>query len=513
MNRPSPADRGTTVTHLLTRRAAAVTATLALSAAALSGCASGTADSGTPGALTVAGPYRITGLDPQGTLAADNGTLLAAKQIYSSLVVRAGTSFTPALATSWHATAGGRVWTFRLRGSLTFSDGKPLTATDVKASVAREAGLGGPLAALWSGITVSAPAADTVVFTSKDPQGALLSKASTLSVLPAAEVGRAGFFGKPVGSGPFEVSAFTPGQSLTLVPNPKYWGAQPSLKKLTIKFISNISARITALKTGEIQATWALPDDQVAQLASHKGVVTRTVPSDAQYTMWFNSGRPAFRSAAVRQAMWKAVDYASIIKSLYPATGAAARAPLSSTIAGYAAQDPYPYDPAAARAGLKAAGFDFGRSYQLAYSGDEFTQFAQAVASDYAKIGVKVVPTEKEKAVYLSDLLGMKWDINLQSLSDATGDADYVLGRLYTCAAHRTGYCDHALDATLTRAAATADPAARAALYGRAERTIWSRAVGMFPMDVRITYSWTSGVTGLTPSSDYQPSFAGVKVS
>jgi peptide/nickel transport system substrate-binding protein len=513
MNPPPPADRGTTVFHLLSRRAAAAAAVLALTAAGLSGCASGTAHSGTPDVMTVAGPYRITGLDPQGTLAADNGTELAAKQIFGSLVVRDGTSFTPGLAASWHSGDGGRVWTFRLRDGLRFSDGSALTSGDVKASVARVVKLGGPLAALWAGVAVTAPSAGTVVFTAKQPQGALLSKASTLSVLPAAEVGRAGFFGKPVGSGPFEVSSFSPGQSLTLVPNPEYWGAKPSLKKLTIEFISNISARITALKTGEVQATWALPDDQVAQLAGQKGITTQAVASDAQYTMWFNSGRPAFRSAAVRQAMWKAVDYASIIKSLYPATGSPAKAPLSSTIAGYAAQDPYPYDPAAAKAALRKAGFDFGKSYQLAYSGDEFTQFAQAVASDFAKIGVKVVPTEKEKAVYLSDLLGMKWDINLQSLSDATGDADYVLGRLYTCAAARTGFCDHALDSVLAQAGATADPARRAALYGTAERTIWSQAVGMFPMDVRIAYSWTSRVSGFAPSSDYQPAFAGVKVS
>lgn len=497
----------------------AVAAVVALGTAAA--CSSGTADStgssggsggSGGGSLTVAGPYQITGLDPSGTLAADNGTQLAAKQIFSTLVIRDGTTYNPGLATTWKRADGDRSWTFQLRPNAAFSDGTPVTSADVKASVAREVKLNGPLAALWAGVTVGTPGKNTVTFTAKDPQGALLSKLGTLSVLPAAGADKSGFFNKPVGSGPYEVSSFTPGQKLVLVPNPHYYGTKPAVKKLTISYISNISARVTALKTGEIQGTWGLPDDQIAQLDGQDGLTTKTVASDAQYTLWFNSGRPAFQQAAVRRALWQAVDYASIIKALYPVTGTAAKAPLSSTIAGFAAQTPYGYDPKAAKSALTAAGFDFGKSYQLAYSGDEFTPFAQAVASDFGKIGVKVVPTEKEKATYLSDLLAMKWDINLQSLSDATGDADYVLGRLYTCKAARTGYCDKTLDQQLAQAAGAADPAARDSGYATAEKTIWDQAVGMYPMDVRISYVWRGNVSGFATSTNYQPSFAGVSV-
>ncbi|WP_433887581.1 ABC transporter substrate-binding protein [Streptomyces sp. CA-111067] len=500
------------------RRGIALAAALAAVTVGAAACSSGTSTSGSgsgggSGSLTVAGPYQITGLDPSGTLAADNGTQLAAKQIFSTLVIRDGTNYTPGLATSWKRTDGDRTWTFQLRPSATFSDGTPVTSDDVKQSVAREVKLAGPLAALWTGVTVSTPGKNTVAFTAKDPQGALLSKLGTLSVLPAASVGRSGFFNKPVGSGPFEVSSFTPGQKLTLVPNPRFYGTKPSVKKVTITYISNISARVTALKTGEIQGTWGLPDDQIAQLDGQDGLTTKTVPSDAQYTLWFNSGRPAFQQTAVRRALWQAVDYSAIIKSLYPVTGTAAKAPISTTITGFAAQAPYAYDPAAAKAALTSAGFDFGKSYQLAYSGDEFTPFAQAVASDFAKIGVKVVPTEKEKATYLSDLLAMKWDINLQSLSDATGDADYVLGRLYTCKAARTGYCKHTLDQQLAQAAATGDQTTRDQLYAQAQKTIWDQAVGMYPMDVRISYTWRDNVSGFATSTNYQPSFAGVKVS
>ncbi|WP_202125315.1 periplasmic substrate-binding domain-containing protein [Actinomadura physcomitrii] len=107
----------------------------------------------------------------------------------------------------------------------------------------------------------------------------------------------------------------------------------------------------------------------------------------------------------------------------------------------------------------------------------------------------------------------MKWDINLQSLGDATGDADYVLGRLYTCKAERTGYCNPKLDGLLADAAAKTDPKQRAGLYAQAEQIIWNDAVGMYPMDVRISYVWRGSVKGFTPSSNYQPDFSAVSVS
>lgn len=494
-------------------RSLAVVAICALTAAATACSSDSTSSRSGSKPLVVAGPYQITGLDPQGTLSADNGTQLAAKQIFDSLVKREDSNYVPDLALSWKPSTDGKIWTFQLRDGVKYSDGTALKASDVTASVARVVSLKGPLASLWAGITVTTPSDTQVVFTAATPQGAMLSKLSTLSILPAAELGNSDFFSKPIGSGPLEVDSFSPGQSLTLSPNPQYWGPKATVKKVTIRYIGTTAALVTALKTGEIQATWGLPDDQVATLAGQNDIVTKTVSSDAQYTMWFNASRPAFATAAVRKAIWQAVDFASIIKALYPTTGAPAQGPIASTILGFAKQSPYQYDAAAAKAALTAAHFDFGKTYQLAYSGPAFTQFAEAVASDLAKIGVKVAPTNKEKAVFLQDLLALKWDINLQSLGDATGDPDYILGRLYTCSAHRIGYCNHQLDDVLGQAAASADTDQRKTLYAQAEQIIWNDAVGMYPMDVQIAYNWRSNVHGLVPSSNYQPYLASVTVS
>jgi peptide/nickel transport system substrate-binding protein len=483
---------------------------------AVSGCATTTASEDTasdkPQELTVAGFYPIVTLDPHGPQA-DAGTSSAGTQIYSRLVRLKDGEYQPDLATRWTASPDATTWTFTLRDNVKFSDGSPLGPADVVASIQRITSLAGPQAASWKDITPTASGSNKVVLTATKPDASVLGKLTLLWITPAKRSDEPGFFNQPVGSGPFAVAAYKPSQTLELVPNKYYWGDKPKLSKLVMTTIPDISARVTALRTGEIQATWGIPDDQITQVRGESGITVKSVPSLAVYTMWMNSSRSALADARVRKAIWQAVDFTSIISSLYPETGKVADAPVPPGVPGYAKQPAVKHDPAAAKTALQNAGFDFNQTLELQYSGAEFRQFTQAVASDLAKIGVKVEPKEKEKAVFLQDLLGMNWDINLQSLAIDTGDLASNLGRLYTCAAKRTGYCDPQLDKLLTEAGSISDPDRRADLYGQAQKIIWREAVGMYPMFLNISYAWRDNVHGFETSPAYQPDFSKVTVS
>jgi peptide/nickel transport system substrate-binding protein len=491
-------------------RISVVTVALMLTAGACSGATAGGAD--TPDELTVAGFYPIVSLDPHGPQN-DAGTASAGTQIYSRLVRLQDGEYVPDLATKWEPSPDARTWTFTLRDGVKFSDGSPLGPADVVASVQRVTNLRGSQAATWAAITATESGPDKVTLTTATPDASVLGKLTLLWITPAKGSDDPGFFNKPVGSGPFKVESFSPSQSLVLAPNEHFWGARPKLNKLTIRSIPEVSARVAALRTGEIQATWGIPDDQIAQVEGEPGITVRSVPSLAVYTMWMNSGRPALGGADVRRALWQAVDFKAIISSLYPTTGKPADAPVPPGVPGYAKQPAVTYDPEAAKTALTEAGFDFNQTLELQFSGAEFRQFTQAIASDLAKIGVKVEPREKEKAVFLEDLLGMRWDINLQSLAIDTGDLASNLGRLYTCAAARTGYCDPELDRLLTEAGSISDPERRAELYGQAQQIIWREAIGMYPMFVNIPYAWRDNVHGFETSPAYQPDFTKVTVS
>ncbi|MDW5324426.1 ABC transporter substrate-binding protein [Plantactinospora sp. KLBMP9567] len=492
-----------------------VLAAAALALVGLVGCTttSGGSENGGDVAqeLAVAVQFPIENLDPHGASAMDNGTQIAAKAIFSPLVRIVGKSqFEGVLAESWQTNADASEWTFKLRDNVTFSDGSPVTGSDVVASFNRVVSLAGPMAVNFKDHQARVDGTDTVVITGKGPDPALLGKLVTFYVTPANQ-DKAGWE-KPIGSGPFVLQQFAPGQNLVLGANPKYWAGKPQLDRLELRSIQEIAARMTALKTGEVGLTWAMPDDQIPALRSDPDLAVEKLDGGAVVTMWMNSSAKGLTSPAVRRALWQAVDFETIIKSLYPETGALANSVIGTNVLGYAPQTPVKYDPVAAKAALDAAGWDYGQTIRFQFSQPQFQQFTDAVASDLAKIGVKVDPTQKESAVFLQDLLALNWDLNIQQLGTAGFDAATNLGRLYTCAAKRTGYCNAELDNLLAQAGSTSDTAKRQDLYAQASKIIWDDAVGMYPMFVQIPYARSKTLQDFTLPVDGVPDFAKVRI-
>lgn len=461
------------------------------------------------GTLTVASPYAVESLDPHGPLGASSGTGLAAQAIFSRLVrVSPEGEVIADLADDWSASEDATQWTFTLREA-SFSDGTPVTSADVVGSFDRVQKLAGPVAGNFEGVTAEAPDESTVVFTGENPEAALLGKLSLFFVTQGDVTEDS--FTAPVGTGPFVVESFSPGGDLVLTPNAEFYGEAPLLDELVVRNIPEVSSRVAALQAGEIQATWNLPNDQIATLRD-SGITIETIPATSVITMWFNSGRDALASAEVRRALWQAVDFETIISALFPETGSPADSVVAPAILGYAPQTPVEYDPDAAKAALEAAGFDFSQTLELQFSSADYRQFTASVASDLNAIGVKAEAVEKESAVFTDDLLAMNWDINFQALSTPTFDAATNIGRLYTCAAGRTGYCNPELDELLAEAGSSSDIEVREAAYADAIEIIWDDAVGMYPMFMEIPYAWVDGVQGIELSGSFLPDFRGASV-
>jgi peptide/nickel transport system substrate-binding protein len=133
--------------------------------------------------------------------------------------------------------------------------------------------------------------------------------------------------------------------------------------------------------------------------------------------------------------------------------------------------------------------------------------------SDWAKVGIEIKPLEKERAQWLKDFGAMEWDLNLQTNTTGTGDADFTLARLYTCEAKRMGYCNEGLDKTLMDARASLDQHEREELYARASQIIWQDAVGIFPADLKNNYAVRDRVQGFELPATGRPSFKTVSIA
>jgi peptide/nickel transport system substrate-binding protein len=457
----------------------------------------------------------ITDLDPLSpTTTVDEPALMARRLIFDTLVHRQGDSFTPALAKSW-TQPDPETWVFKLRDDVFFHDGTKLTAKDVTASINRVIKTTTNLSALWTSVK-SAEATDptTVTVKTNGPLGTMLVNLTLLFIPPGDKLGNPDFFRKPIGSGPYKVDSFTPSSNLSLVKADKYWGTAPKNESITVPYIPETSTAVTSLLNGSIDLYWPIPPDQVGSVTG-KDITVDRVPSYVYFFNWFNCSRKPFDDVRVRQAMWHAVDVAGIVKNLYGEAAQVMTAPIPTTVFGSAPQTPYAYDPEKAKQLLTEAGYGSGFSSSLmwfASSGPLVSDLAQAMISGWAKVGVKIAPQQIDKATWLTRLNKLDWDMDLQTNTVTTGDADFTLGRLYTSKANRMGYKNAALDSVLSQARGSSDQAARKTLYAQACKTIWDDAVGIFPATMTTAYGLRTSLRGFTPAPSNQPDLSTVTV-
>lgn len=458
----------------------------------------------------------INDLDPHGPASVDEATLLACRLIYDTLVVSDGEEIQPNIAESWDQ-VDELTWRFHLRDDVLFHDGTPLTAHDVKASVERVRDAGTAQSGLWEPVTdVEAEDDYTITLHTEEQLGTLLTNFTVMFILPSELMDGSGFFQAPVGSGPFRVDAFTPASELRLLPSPEYWGDEPQVDQLTIPYIPEVSAQVTAMHTGDLQAMWPVPPDQVAQLDGADDVTLEMVPSYGYYFTWFNCSREPFTDPRVRRAMWLAADVAGIVENLFGDGAAVMTAPIPSAVFGHAAQEPYPYDPERARRELAEAGYPDGFTTSMMWfdaTGPLARELAQSLISDWAEVGIVVEPQSLEKAEWIQRLNNLEWDIDLQINTVTTGDAHFTLGRLYTSEANRLGYANEDLDETLRLANQSTDPDERRELYAEACRVLWEDAVGLFPAELISVYALRDNVSGFPAAPSNQPDLRNVGLS
>jgi peptide/nickel transport system substrate-binding protein len=436
-------------------------------------------------------------------------------QVLETLTVMKDGEPAPKLATSWE-NPDQNTWIFHLREGVTFSDGTPFTAKDVKGSLDRLISLKGSLQPLLSAITaVEATDEHTVTIRTSSPLGTLPSTLSLVFIGQGDKVADEAYWRKPVGTGPFTVESFSPDDKVVLVRNENYWGPKAKLARVEILDMPEISARITALKNNEVDVLTSIPPDQVAEVSEADGIKYGTGPSYNYYFIWFNHNNKPLDNVKVRQAMWHAINVKGTVEGLFGDLGSVAQAPITQSVFGATQLQPYEYDPEKAKRLLAEAGYPNGFNIRMHWpleGGPNIRAMAQAFISDWAKVGITVEPQEKERATWLKDFGAMNWDLNLQTNTTGTGDADFTLNRLYTCAAKRLGYCNSTLDSILAEARQSLDQNKRKELYAQASRILWEDAVGIFPVDLKNNFAIRDNVQGFEMPVNGRPDFSQVSI-
>jgi peptide/nickel transport system substrate-binding protein len=204
------------------------------------------------------------------------------------------------------------VWTIRVRDGIEFHNGKTLGADDVRYSIQR---LVNPKLGLFGGAALSSVDPKRIKKLDKrtvrlflkrkdalilDALGQYIAGIVPVGYSPAA-VGKA----KPnVGTGPYKVQSFTPGQRSVHVRNPNYWRTgQPYFDQVVIIDFPDDTARVNALLSGQIDAMTDVPPAQVAVVNGHSGTKVLESPSAAWTPICMRVDAPPFDDVRVRQAM------------------------------------------------------------------------------------------------------------------------------------------------------------------------------------------------------------------
>ncbi len=119
-------------------------------------------------------------------------------------------------------------------------------------------------------------------------------------------------------------SAWEKGVSITLVPNEKYWGTKPSIKKVVFRFITDTSALFQAFKAGEVDFLY--PQPQPDWFPAIKGgidgaTIKSTADTSSVEALWLNNSKPPFDNESVRKAIAYSLDRDAVVKHLFGPLG------------------------------------------------------------------------------------------------------------------------------------------------------------------------------------------------
>ena len=282
-------------------------------------------------------------------------TLQNINETLAFLDLRDGGGLQPKLAESWEQLDDGS-WRFHLRQGVTFSDGTTFDANDVKHSFDRamDPSITCEVPRYFGGMTVSAEVVDeyTIDF-SADPEQPILPLLLTLIAIVPEET-PIEFVRDPIGTGPYALSEWTPGQRIVLSQRDDYWGEAPAVTGATYLFRADPAVRAAMVATGEADISPSI----AALDATNPETDFSYLDSETVYGRLDHSVTP-FDDLRVRKALNLAIDREAFIGTLVPEGALLASAVYPPPTLGWNdSVEVWPYDPEEAARLLQEAAAD-----------------------------------------------------------------------------------------------------------------------------------------------------------
>jgi peptide/nickel transport system substrate-binding protein len=462
-------------------------------------------------------------LDPANHRKRETQTIL--RNMYDGVLTRdADMNIVPELAAGWRQ-VDGVTYEFTLRQGVTFHDGTPMTAEDVKFTFDRlttEGAMDGqtsPRQSLLGPLErVEIVDPSTVRFVLSEPWAilpAMLPFQEVVSKAFVERVGSAGMATEVNGTGPFRLLEWRKGDSIIMERFDDYYGGAADIppvgpacvERVIFRIIPESASRVAALLSGDVHIVNELPAHNMKQVEANPDTEVMTVNGTRTFFVALNNTRPPFDDPRVRRAANHAIDKGLIIDRILNGTATPLNGVMSPDAFSFNADLPaYGFDPEQARALLAEAGHPDGVEVTLDVEG-AFKDQAEAVAAVMAQgsFNVRVQVGEgsmlRQKWIDASDREG---DMYFTSWGNGSLDpVDIMEPTLKTGGrGNSAGYSNPQLDALLEQGSTELDTARREAIYREAQAIVNADAPWIFlwlPQDI---YGVSKRLSGWRPSAD-----------
>jgi len=474
--------------------------------------------------LRYAYPIGVSRLDPhKASISQDAVTLFP---VYDRLVHWAPNGeLIPGLAESWEFSPDGKVLTMHLRKGVTFHDGAVFDAAAVKKNLERAKGVQGSSVAsdLRNLASVDVVDPQTVHLNLSAPDvsiiGALSDRAG-VQVSPKALDEGVNLDEKMVGAGPYKLVSYVPGSATIYERNPNYWDPNAAkAARLEIRVIADSTARLNALRTGQIDAT-TINANQVAEVKDDPTINLQTNTELAYLYIVQNRARAGQGDLKVRQAMLYALDregickavlfgYCEVTDHLFPP--------------GYFADDPnlqkllYPYDVNKAKQLMAEAGKSAGFTVTMLTPAGlpTYPEIAEAIQAQWKAIGitVQIQPAEPTKLGEL--MFAQKSADTMLAGWGGRPDPSITFAQRGTAAGFGNpgGVTTPEMEALYQKSITTTDKAEREKVLRDGTKEMAQSVLEMVVAIPKVPYVTTKKVVGFQPYLSSKPEFRGVGVS
>lgn len=365
------------------------------------------------------------------------GEMYAQSILYDTLVSITEDGYEGCLAESWTISEDGKIYTFKIRDGVTFSDG---TVCDANAILANfNAIIENKDRHTWLEmmnllVGVSAPDDHTFVIELSEAYYPMLTELGCIRpfamISPNCMINRSTKDGvsRYIGTGPYVLTDFETDQYAVFERNENYWGEKPEIERITVKVIPDNRTRIMALESGEIDLIFGknmLDADAISQYVdSDKFEVALSDPTSTRHIV-LNTTNEILSDTAVRQALQHATNRTAISEGIFygleqPAdTLYAATAPYCDV-----ELTPYEYSTETASSMLDEAGWIMGSSgirekggkkleLDLLYNSDSVTEktISEYLQSEYLKLGISLNIHGEEEQSYRDNMKAGNFDM------------------------------------------------------------------------------------------------------